>query len=181
MESKGITSAVQAKATTKPATTLYSSNSSTFTGNCYKCRKQGHIAADCPKGSTGQVGGGAVAKRGGRAPQHRKFHCAYCKDNSKRCFTNWCENLRKLDFATRKQMLEANQDCEKCAEDCPKGACKQKFEKICGQGIEGGGCGKQHMGNELFCPTAKCFMSATTLHAKVGSLDSHLDKELNPW
>ena len=41
MESKGSASAVQAKATTKPATTLYSSDGSTFTGNCYKCRKKG--------------------------------------------------------------------------------------------------------------------------------------------
>ena len=41
MESKGSASAVQAKTSTKPVTTLYSSDGSAFTGNCYKCRKKG--------------------------------------------------------------------------------------------------------------------------------------------
>ena len=114
----------------------------------------------------------------GRAPQHRKFHCAYCKDNSKRCFSNWCESLRKLDFATRKQMLEANRDCEKCAGDCPKGACKQKFEKICGQGIKGRGCSKQHVWNELFCPTAKCLCLLQLSMLRAAALTRVLTKNL---
>jgi len=75
---------------------------------------------------------------------------------SKRCFSNWCESLRKLDFAARKQVLEANQDCEERAGGCLKGAREQKFEKNGGQGTKGKGCGKQHVGSELFCPTAKC-------------------------
>ena len=118
-------------------------------------------------------------EKGGKAPQYRKFHCAHCKDNSKWCSTNRCESLRKLDFKTRKQMLDANLDCEKCAGDCPKGACKWKLERICGQGVKGRGCGVQHVGSELFCPTAKCFMTATSLNVRTGSSESETDH--NPW
>ena len=52
-------------------------------------------------------------------------------------------------------MLEANQDCEKCAGDCPKGSCQRPLRKMCGQGVEGRGCGVQHHLHELFCAKAK--------------------------
>ena len=74
-------------------------------------------------------------------------------------------------------MLEANRDCDKCAGDCPKGACTQPLRKMCGQGVEGRGCGVLHHLHELFCPKAKCFLAATSLCAWTG-VDN---RDTNPW
>merc|ERR1712237_49689 len=126
MDSK---SSVATTAKAKVNTTLYVNDGSTQSGDCNNCKKPGHYASHCPdrkSGSATRGRGGTAAKSGGRLPQHRKFHCAYCKDNSKRCSTNWCPLLRKLNYNERKTYLDANQDCEKCAGDCPKGACKAK-------------------------------------------------------
>ena len=116
---------------TKPSTTMYSGDGDTPSGSglCFKCNKPGHLKRNCPEnksGGSGQGrGGGAAGKKsGGRfQPKHRKFNCAYCKDDSKRCQTFCCDQLRKLDFNSRKQMLDENRDCDKCAGDCPKGNC----------------------------------------------------------
>ena len=73
-------------------------------------------------------------------------------------------------------MLDANGDCSKCAGDCPQGNCMRTLKQVCGQGIEGRGCGTQHQLHELFCNKAKCF----------NSVSLHNQMELagvknNPW
>ena len=131
MDSKSMAT-VTAKANAKPNTTLYSNDGSVPSGSgvCYQCNKPGHLKRNCPDNKPGQSGqgkgGGAAGKKGGGRfqPKHRKFYCPYCKDDSKRGQTFQCDALRKLDFNSRKQMLDANRDCEKCAGDCPKGNCQ---------------------------------------------------------
>ena len=185
MESKGAAS-TPAKSAAKPATTLYSNNGSTTASrNCYRCNKPGHFARDCTEqaatsnAANAGRGRGRGRMRGGKTqtPKHRKFNCAYCKDNTKRCVTAFCSDLRKLDFDTHKQMLDINLDCEKCAGDCPKGACTRNVKKVCGQGIQNRGCGMPHLQHELFCPRAKLFLSAASLCSRI----TIEDIETNPW
>ena len=74
-------------------------------------------------------------------------------------------------------MLDADRDCDKCAGDCPKGAGTRTLRKICGQGVEGRGCGTAHHQHELFCPKAKCFLAATSLCTKT----NEDIRATNPW
>ena len=76
-------------------------------------------------------------------------------------------------------MLQANRDCEKCAGDCPKGNYQRPLKKMCGQGVEGRGCGVQHHLHELFCSKAKCFLAAICLSGKL-DLAVYGGKS-NPW
>ena len=143
------------KSLSKPSSTFYSGaeNRQAFRGTCFVCNEEGHRAADCPTlepaGAGRRRGGGG---RRGRPNQFRKFNCAFCRDNSLWCQTWNCTELRKMDYISRKSLLDANGDCKVCAGDCPASGCTRQTKRICGQGIEGCGCREQHVLNELFCP-----------------------------
>ena len=83
-----------------------------------------------------------------------------------------------MDYISHKQLLDFNGDCKVCAGDCPMTGCSKPIQRICGQGIEGRGCGTQHVKHELFCPQAATFM-AVSLKSAVRGCDGQVNN--NQW
>ena len=142
--------------------------------------QEGHRAAYCPEnklaGSEPKKKNGAVKRNKGKL-QNKQYQCAYCCDDSKNCQTLKCTDLKQLDYDACMQLLEVNQDCKFCTGDCPLLGSVRLQKRFCSQGVQGRGCGEQHVMHELFCAQAKCFVSCTvsTTRARCGM---HYN---NPW
>ena len=120
---------------------------------CYRCGDTGHVRRNCPK------------KEGNSDSQHRKqpkvkrFWCALHKgDKSRRCYSNSCIELRKVDAQKRIELLKENGDCSHCCGDHKSVDCNNE-ERVCGGGRPDRGCSKSHEVHELFCKDAKVFLT----------------------
>ena len=147
---------------------------------CYICGEEGHIKKDCSQNPSGRRGvkssggGSKGSNSGGRsskdraAPVHRKYHCAFHKDDSGTpCFTETCPVVRfRPEYEERLKLLQANGDCEVCCGDCPKGRCSAKNKRTCGGPKGKGGCGANHVGHEYFCKKAKVVFSRLGTNAQ---------------
>ena len=60
------------------------------------------------------------------------------------------------DVIRRVRLIEENGDCCHCLGDHKSKDCSKK-DRICGNGKEDRGCGRNHCSHELLCPDAKCF------------------------
>ena len=112
LEKKGnVWSAMEAKGLSKPrgsssskSHTMYSGGGEyRFRGQCHFCNEEGHKKAECP--NVEPAGGSRRKNVGGgnrRPNQIGKFSCALCMDDNKWCETWKCEELRKMDYMSRK-------------------------------------------------------------------------------
>ena len=97
---------------------------------CHICKEEGHISRDCSKRTPKQR----------KKPTTKKFWCALHKDNSSRsCFSNACQELRKLPPEKRVKLMQENSDCFHCCGDHKPDDCPKK-DRVCGNGKENRGC-----------------------------------------
>ena len=133
---------------------------------CYGCGEEGHIRFHCPKKKSKDK----LNQR--RDPTVKKFWCALHKgDPSRRCSSDGCQELRKLDATQRIKLLKENGDCCHCIGDHKSVDCLKK-ERVCGGGKEDRGCPKSHCGHELFCLQAKVFSVNTVQSTKAVDNDT---------
>ena len=116
--------------------------------SCYKCGGSGHLQRDCPELPTKKEPPRKVQKPR-QAPKVKKYWCALHKDDpSRRCFSNSCQELRKLEVQKRLQLLKENKDCFHCCGDHVGADCTKK-ERLCGGGKSDRGCTRSHAVHEL--------------------------------
>ena len=80
---------------------------------CHICDDPGHLKRDCPtlKGGKKKDERNQSNKKSRRPPSVKKFWCAFHKgDKGRRCFSDGCSDLRKLDPAQRVKLLKENGD-----------------------------------------------------------------------
>ena len=119
---------------------------------CFSCGEEGHLRRNCPKKR-----GNEDNKKTRRTPKVKKFWCALHKgDPSKKCYSDSCQELRRMDPAERIKLLKENGDCVHCVGDHKSVDCRRK-ERVCGGNKEDRGCSKSHNAHELFCLQAKIF------------------------
>ena len=127
MEAKGLS---VAKGSSKSSTTLFSGSEqrTPFISICFHCNEEGHRKSECPEAASSSRG-----KNGGnkfsRPNCYRKFHCAFCQNDDSFCQTWRCMELKKIDFKSRKALLDSNGDCKICAGDCPRSGCTRPTRK----------------------------------------------------
>ena len=125
---------------------------------CHSCNEVGHLIRDCPSKKKQGGGGGAKNKKPRPKPKVKKFWCALHKgDATKRCDTDTCQELKKLDPQQRVKLLNENGDCCHCVGDHKAADCNKK-ERVCGGRKEDRGCTRSHCVHELFCLQARVFM-----------------------
>ena len=135
--------------------------------SCYGCGEEGHIRRDCPAGRGGEKRKSDFR----RPPEHKHFWCALHKgDNTKRCWSNSCQELKMTDNATRVELLKENRDCVYCCGDHPSERCEWKLRK-CGGGNVNRGCGEDHNVHEMHCPDARCYS------IQISPAESKVEKE----
>ena len=124
--------------------------------SCFSCGEEGHIRRFCPK---------AEGKKARRKPMHKKFWCAYHRDDDSRvCWSGSCQDLKRIsDVSERIRLLNENGDCIHCCGDHDATVCSKKDRK-CGGDKPERGCSIDHNTHELFCPNAKlCFTANRVL------------------
>ena len=129
---------------------------------CYGCREVGHVKRDCPK----KHQDGSVKnppKRNQPKPlKVKKFKCAFHKSEAgKKCFSDTCNDLKRVAAAQRVQLLKDNGDCIHCLGDHAPADCQQKH-RVCGGRKDDRGCTKSHNVHELYCLEAKVFAVGQT-------------------
>ena len=146
----------------KFGSSFFADDDGTHGKRCFGCGEEGHIRRHCPKVKNSNLN---FEKKPRKPPKIKKHWCAYHKDDgSKRCWSNSCQDLRKIsDVAKRIQLLKENGDCPHCCGDHKPADCAYK-ERVCGGGKDDRGCTKTHNLHELFCSAAKvCFAVQKTL------------------
>ena len=132
-----------------------------FQKRCYNCGNEGHLKFNCPDKSS--VKKEDKKKRSRKPPTTKKFWCALHKDaQDRRCFSDSCQDLRRMDAQKRVQLLKENGDCSHCCGDHKTSDCR-KSDRVCGGGKMDRGCAKSHKVHELFCVEAKCFAVGRTM------------------
>ena len=122
---------------------------------CYRCGKEGHVIRLCPDNKQQQQQQRDPKKR--KKPSVKKFWCALHKgDGSRRCFSDSCQELRRMEVQKRVQLLNDNGDCFHCCGDHQPTDCPKK-ERVCGGNKDDRGCRRSHNVHELFCVEAKVF------------------------
>ena len=113
---------------------------------CFICGEEGHKHKECPKKRDSRNSNSRVSNKKPRVPPSvKKFWCALHKgDPSRRCFSDSCQELRRLDIQQRVQLLKDNKDCSNCCgdhklSDCPKPS------RVCGGGRSYRGSTKKTM------------------------------------
>ena len=123
--------------------------------SCHKCGKKGHMKRECPKNN----------KKKRDATKFKKYWCALHRDDATRsCYSNSCQELRRLEPNERLKLLKENKACKHCCGDHKTDDCPRK-ERVCGGGKENRGCTKNHNLHELFCAEAKVFAVQHVLSA----------------
>ena len=86
---------------------------------CFKCGQKGHVRRDCPKNEKQTDGVQDPQKKKPRnPPKEKKFWCALHKgDQTRRCNSECCKELRRLDVSQRIALLKENKDCFHCGGD----------------------------------------------------------------
>ena len=142
----------------KEAFCHYTQGGGEFQKRCYGCGNEGHFQRDCKSSDKKDE-----KKKNRKPPTVKKFWCALHKDaKNRRCFSDSCQDLRRLDAQKRVQLLKENGDCSHCCGDHKTSECK-KADRVCGGGKTDRGCSKSHKVHELFCVEAKCFAVARTM------------------
>ena len=90
-------------------------------------------------------------------------------DASRRCFSDSCQELRRMDVQQRVQLLKDNRDCSHCCGDHKPSDCP-KPNRICGGGRSDRGCTKNHAVHELLCVDAKVFAVSMNVRGKSESV-----------
>ena len=155
---------------TDPRSSFYADGSKESEPTCFRCGEVGHKQWNCSKKKEDK----RTSKKPRNPPQVKKFWCAFHKgDKSKRCWSNVCQDLRKMtDANLRVKYLKENGDCHHCCGDHKPSDCKYK-ERVCGGGKVGHGCSSQHKLHELFCVAAKVCMAVSI----VKTMSCNGDKE----
>ena len=118
---------------------------------CYICSSEDHLRNNCPLNKDDRT------KKPRKPPQVKKHWCALHKDLDRQCFSNNCQELRKMTDANQRiQLLKDNGDCFHCLGDHKAEDCLKK-DRVCGGGKDGRGCSRGHTVHELLCFDAKCF------------------------
>ena len=132
---------------------------------CFACKKEGHIRRNCPEEKAKKTTGYQKKTH----PTVKKFWCAYHKGDphDKRCYSDICPELRKVEPAERVKLLKENGDCKYCCKDHKSEECNRK-DRICGGPKEDRGCTKTHQGHELYCLEAKVFAGKVKLMGERG-------------
>ena len=139
-----------------------SKSAKTFYGNehdnrdaprtCYSCGEEGHLKRDCPKSKKHPN-----PPKPRKKPSVKKFWCALHKgDESRKCFSNSCQDIRRMETGKRLELLKENGDCFHCCGDHNPEQCTKK-ERVCGGGRENRGCTRGHNVHELLCKEAKVY------------------------
>jgi len=128
--SSGGSSSVKSSSTINHSSTFYTEGDDrpVFDGTCFRCNQEGHESFQCPSKPQRRQDGGRERQQN----RWKKHNCAFCRDKSLWCQTHKCQEIRKLDFASRKTMLEANGDCKVCLGDCPVEGCTRQTRKVYG-------------------------------------------------
>ena len=73
---------------------------------CFKCGEEGHVQRECPKNSSGGGSSNNRTTKKRDPPIVKKYWCALHKgDLSKRCNSENCQNLRRMDVQKRLLLL----------------------------------------------------------------------------
>ena len=120
---------------------------------CFDCGKVGHISNACPDKNPKKK----KEPKDRKKPTVKKHWCALHKgDGGRRCHSDNCEELRRLDPKERVRLIRENGDCSHCMGDHKPADCDRKH-RICGGRKDDRGCTKSHPMHELLCVDAKVF------------------------
>ena len=136
---------------------------------CYNCDEVGHWKSDCPNSRKKNNNNDQSRKKSRKPPSVKKFWCALHKgDPSRHCYSDGCNELRRLDPAERVKIMKENGDCVHCTGDHKPADCSRK-NRMCGGRKDDRGCTKSHQMHELFCVDAKVFVNVQVMKAESGA------------
>ena len=123
---------------------------------CYGCDKVGHLQRNCPSSDSNDKKEYSIRKPR-KATNFKKFWCALHKGEfDKKCYSDSCEELKRVNPEQRIELLTENKDCVHCLGDHEAKDCRRK-DRVCGGRKDDRGCTKSHKMHELFCKDAKVF------------------------
>ena len=98
---------------------------------CHRCGEKGHLMRSCPQKQPSKT---PKTRKPRDPPKVKKFWCAlHRSDPNRSCFSNSCQELRRLDPKERLKLMKENNDCIHCCGDHKTDDCNNK-DRVCGGG-----------------------------------------------